>query len=565
MQLCMLDTDLLTQLRDQFDKEGTRLELLELMYFLGFISQTEEYPRCSESAKLSNFQSERSPSFLRDMIHSLRILVRTAERLENYLPPEEKLQESPMTLLKYDVDAKRRPRQRSVTDRLTELSEELRIERASNVSSTQADMARSIMEVGKSCIGDEASPSYIASLIVTQRKQIDRFTDNKREAFEQAAITAKTIEKQQDQITLLQVEVEKLALVRLERDRLLKKLGEVETLKMEKRELSRSLAAAQQNLVEMKNKADSLVYSQAYTLSQEHFRLNTEASDLKACIAGLEMENNQLHAKLYLYETSCGLQPQCLKDGPQEHTLTASDLFYFATPKNLKNLGLTSHENENTLDKSAKAEDCMEADLKNCRDAMKLERIDDSTMASYAKLRQPEAKADANCLDNTATKRSLKDYDILNTQFGQLAADFHKLKEAHIKLEERYQEAANDLMNKERLYSNLETKLLELIPENRGLNEHCETLLEIVKLQKTKIESLRRRKPVVFEGLELQEAKAAAEEIVELKQKIMQLDLQIQNLEAELVLLTSQNDRQADANARLRDALGCSATPRILR
>jgi hypothetical protein len=210
----MRDSGRLARLCLDFDDRSSKLDLLELLFLMAFLSL--EKCQCGET--ISNSSS--LPSGCQSLISlrcSLSILSRSADKFAWS-------SEAPDPHCWFDGDCDRellglkRMRETEESDRLAEVCEELRICRLRNVRAMKAELSirqahlDEVLKTGDHLPLTDASSNadHLRKLVHKQRKMLDSLFEEKCHSLTEAQEMQDQLERQLDQISALSSTVEKL-------------------------------------------------------------------------------------------------------------------------------------------------------------------------------------------------------------------------------------------------------------------------------------------------------------------------------------------------------------------
>lgn len=512
----MTDPDYLSRLYRNFDKEASRLEVLELLFLVAFLTQPETCGNCESSVSFFYDTFESCMYLPLALKFSLRILLRSVAKFSCRDPggcPEA----SPFVTTRHHERVSsglKRKRQIDAAEELANALEEANTLKIRNVRGMKAELQRQLAEADEASrdiwTTDPTTDSLVDveqlnRLVASQRQMLRKYFDYKSQDLYNVQRYQDSVDSQHDQIVLLQEEVAHLTKVKADRDRLNCRLMELETLKKEKAELVKDLELSQQHINELNAKIGSIKASHIKTVTQDHFRTNLETASLKDRIVELEVENSRLRTGLTQRET----------DAKQIETLNAevtslkNSLYCKVISDSCKSVPSTPREGSLRV---AELEE--QIDLLQQRNAQLL-----------ATIKALENKTDFSRDLEIANER-LRSYVDLHDRHSTLKIENTRLVESHSILQGTCQ-ALNDSV------IGLNRRLAELSPENQALNKKCEELNEQVKQLKTQYDSQRmnyEEKLNRVSGLELREGWDIREKNKTLKLEVERLTKEVERL-----------------------------------
>jgi hypothetical protein len=523
----MTDPDYLSRLYRNFDKEASRLEVLELLFLVAFLTQPETCGSCEESVSFFYDTFESCMYLPLALKFSLRILLRSAAKF-SCRDPGGRPEASPFVTTRHRERVSsglKRKRQIDAAEELVNAMDEVNTLKIRNVRGMKAELQRQLAEADEASRDIWTDPStdssvdveYLTKLVARQRKMLSKYFEYKSQDLYNVQRYQDSVDTQHDQIVLLQEEVANLTEVKADRDRLNCRLMELETLKKEKAELVKDLELSQLHINELNVKIGSINASHIKAVTQDHFRTNIETVSLKDRIIELEVENSSLRTELTQRETDA---------------------------KNIETLSAEVASLKNSLYCKVISDSCMsvpstprEGSLRVAELEEAIDLLQQRNAQLVATIAAPESREDYSRDLEIANER-LRSYVDLQDRHSGLLIENTRLAEAHSKLQVTYQELNDSVLAKDLKISELNRRLTELSPENQALNKKCEELNEQVKQLKTLYDSQRmnyEEKLNRVSGLELREGWDIRE-----KNKTLKLEVERLMKEVERLMRTAQ-------------------------
>eukprot|EP00359_Climacostomum_virens_P001852 CAMPEP_0204898544 /NCGR_PEP_ID=MMETSP1397-20131031/1351_1 /ASSEMBLY_ACC=CAM_ASM_000891 /TAXON_ID=49980 /ORGANISM="Climacostomum Climacostomum virens, Strain Stock W-24" /LENGTH=487 /DNA_ID=CAMNT_0052066409 /DNA_START=562 /DNA_END=2025 /DNA_ORIENTATION=+ len=360
-----------------------------------------------------------------------------------------------------------------------------------------------------------------------QRKMLEKYSEMYTEAMERMSVDKSTIESLQDQLTVLNSKSETIIRMEHERDRLHRKLNELETVRHEKISLEQSLELSRQSENALRMSIDQIKLKHAESRAIENIRINYVKDKMQSKINELKID---------------------VKDLSNELTL-----------KNHEAAELLALKSENASLKNAlhgKVIDNERSPVPTpVSSNLNLAEMQDELIRSKELI--SKLSSDIEEMHRLGIFGLQRTHEIitLNEKYSEAMITLSNLMTDKAKLEETYNVALQNLKARTDRCEMLDMKVMMLNPENIKLNTENEKLKEKIKLlndtislQRKSIDELTRRSSNQLEA-------PSSEETNELRQRVEELEGRVERLNKQNRSLTKELDRVKTRNSLLENVL----------